>query len=338
MEKVKAKKVYYEVEKTLGIGLTSEVYKAFRRDSLGWTKQEVALKVIKSQKDVQVLKQEFERLQQIRSKYCVRVLAWENLEKGPALVLEYIHGVTLQNLIRTQSLSRELLTEILVQVRLGLQNLHRNHVFHGDLNLKNIMINGNGNIKLIDFGFSGSRGEQLLTPLFASPERKKGGEASASCDQFALQAMAEYLYKTVQDDCSDLWQRDVPRASRRRALGALVKQSQGQGFMDTQISAPKGQPKTRAVWQWLTFAVTFVFWLHEPLFYQPKVEYHGLNIRSSHWFEFSINGLPTEFGPLNHKKLRAGNYHLTLTDQSQTKDQEIQLSSAQTFILQPSEQ
>ena len=60
MKRIKSKNVYYEIEKQIGDGLTSEVYKAFRVDGQGWTKQPVALKIIKSKKDVRILKREFD--------------------------------------------------------------------------------------------------------------------------------------------------------------------------------------------------------------------------------------------------------------------------------------
>ncbi|MCB0378795.1 MAG: protein kinase, partial [Bdellovibrionales bacterium] len=96
MERVSGQAPIYEIQNLIGEGLTSCVYKAVRKDPRGWTAQKVALKVLKSKKDVHILKNEFEKLQRVRSKYCVKLLAWETLPQGPALVLELLQGLSLQ--------------------------------------------------------------------------------------------------------------------------------------------------------------------------------------------------------------------------------------------------
>ena len=153
MGKISTSQVYYEIQEKIGEGLTSEVYKAFRSDPNGWTRQEVALKIVKSRKSIQILKREFEKLLKIRSKYCVQVIAWESLPQGQALVLEFLNGLTLEKIERRGGLTKDLTCEVLSQSLLGLKALHRQGIVHGDLNLKNIIVTGTGVVKLIDFGF-----------------------------------------------------------------------------------------------------------------------------------------------------------------------------------------
>lgn len=180
----------YKLETSLGEGLSSCVYKAERLDSRGHSKQQVVLKILKNQNQVEWLRQEFEALSKIDSPYCVRMLAWENLKLGPALVLEYIEGVTLYELLLSGVIEDPHIFEIIAQVQIGLTCLENAGRFHGDLNLKNIMVDKTGCVKLIDFAtslldFSISK-EIIGTPPYLAPEIWSGGLRSIKSDLFAL--------------------------------------------------------------------------------------------------------------------------------------------------------
>jgi len=338
MRTVVAKKSYYEIRETLGVGLTSEVYKAFRRDGGGWTKQEVALKVIKSKNDVQVLKKEFERLSQIRSKYCVRVLAWENLENGHALVLEYINGVTLHKLMVSNMLHSENVIEVLTQVRLGLQTLHRNKVFHGDLNLKNIMISREGVVKIIDFGFENGPGTQFYTPQFASPDRKNGASASKESDLYSLEKISLHLLNEVKERkrvASD-WKNQIPRGARRRRLASDVQTCLLQTSLTTRKHSLKVvKTESPTLTRFSISAAAFVLMLVSSSFWQRPPEFVELNVRSPFWFTYSINGLPYQYGPINRKVLRKGHYHIRWKGDGESKNFKLGLRKPRTFLLQP---
>ncbi len=190
MERIKSESPTYKLEHCLGEGLSSCVYKAERLDSRGHSKQRVVLKILKNQNQVEWLRQEFEALSKIDSAFCVRMLAWENLKLGPALVLEYIEGITLFDLLLSGPLEEGLATEIVSQVQLGLLCLERANRFHGDLNLKNIMIDKTGCIKIIDFATSNSLSndskEIVGTPPYLAPEIWSGRMRSIKSDLFSL--------------------------------------------------------------------------------------------------------------------------------------------------------
>src|SRR4051794_23578137 len=120
----------YRLVQLLGEGLSSIVYKAFRTDSRKHSSQVVALKILKSQKDVQILKGEFEALLGITSPYCVSVLGWENFPQGSALVLEYVPGLSLEAFTRQHQLSRSIIDEITRQLQLGLAHLLQKGLCH----------------------------------------------------------------------------------------------------------------------------------------------------------------------------------------------------------------
>ena len=212
---------YYETVEFLGEGLTSQVYKAFRIDSQGYTRQAVALKILKSKGYVQILRKEFEKLQKVESPYCVRVLAWENLKKGPALVLELIDGVSLQELLDFKELSSDLLPEIMAQVQRGLKSIHSCGLVHGDLSLKNILINRKGMVKLLDFGVLKNKKCQMGTPQFMSLESWRKEDYTPPSDLFSLGLIYENLKgpnKKAPLFYSSDWEKDLSQILNKNSL------------------------------------------------------------------------------------------------------------------------
>ena len=75
--------------------------------------------------------------------------------------MEHGGGLSLMNYLRTKSgkrLDEEEAKVIFKQIAEGLQYLHQKNVAHRDMKLENILIDEEGNVKIIDFGFS------LVTP------------------------------------------------------------------------------------------------------------------------------------------------------------------------------
>lgn len=340
MKRLAAEKVYYEIKECLGEGLTSQVYSAFRKDARGWTQQQVALKIIRSKKNVQVLKQEFSVLSRVKSHYCVQVLAWEVLDGFPALVLEYIDGVTLRTLLAKSPLGEDEIVEIFSQTKKGLQALHRNGVFHGDLNLNNIMINRSGIVKIIDFGFGDGSGGQFVTPQFASPKRKAGAPPDSESDWYSFHELNRSLLLKIgaQEPSSICF--DQVKASRRRKLSNLVKALQAQSLQETQVVKGCSSEKVKAnpMIQWVVALSFFLITLLAPLCFKSSVNYVELDLRSQSWFRLWINeGAPIE-GSFVKKKLRKGQYNLRWKAKGDEKELSLNLNKSQTFLLQPSAQ
>lgn len=316
MEQIQAKKPIYKIDKILGSGLTSQVYKAFREDDKGWSRQNVALKIIHSENQVQVLKREFDSLLNINSKHCVKMLAWENLQRGPALVLEYIEGVTLAQLLKSTTLSRELIEEIMSQCQLGLETLHAEGVFHGDLNLKNIMVDSSGIVKLIDFGFQGAD-DQYLTPQFSSPERLRGESPTTRSDFYSWESIYRYLLDYSFPNEEAFFPTSVSRATRRRALAENVKKAMTQKKMET-LCFSTNQTQSK---KWKSAAVSvlvFLSVLAQPILSQSRPQYFPLELRAARWIELKINDLPGEYAPIEKKWLRPGSYNIVIKNSEGT--------------------
>jgi serine/threonine protein kinase len=349
MKRVFPQKTYYELKEKLGEGLTSEVYKAFRVDQKAWTKQVVALKIIKSEKNVQILKNEFEKLSQVQSKYCVQMRSWENLPQGSALVLEYIEGKTLEEVYNDASLTEELVEELLVQIYLGLSALHRSQVFHGDLNLKNIIINTEGVVKLIDFGFYSSEKENWITPYFAAPELLRSGRPNVDSDLYSIIKIKTYLqshFKSKQDIKSDLnfdlekeiflneIRKTISRASKRRALANIVKKMTIENSKTTQIILSNNKKHYNNKFQ-AVFLISFFLFLFAPTYFFQKAQFSKIELRSMDWVSLSINGLPPQFAPIKAKKLRSGKYLLHWVSNQGSANESLKLTEKQTFLLNP---
>ena len=203
MKQIKSESSIYKLENCIGEGLSSCVYRAIRFDSRGHSKQQVVLKILKNQNQVAWLRQEFEALSKIDSKYCVRLLAWENLKLGSALVLEYIEGITLFDLLMNSQIDAGMVSEILAQVQLGLTALEQAGRIHGDLNLKNIMLDKEGGVKLIDFATSNigpsNSNEIVGTPQYLAPEIWAGATRTIKSDLFSLGLIAMDLMFGIQN-------------------------------------------------------------------------------------------------------------------------------------------
>lgn len=111
------------------------------------------------------------------------------------LVMELVEGVTLKAHGKDQVLlpPRRVL-EIMVQCCESLDYLHRQGFVHRDIKPSNIMLDINGEVKLLDFGIALSRdhsaGEgrkaSLGTPNYMSPEQIRGERLGPATDFYAL--------------------------------------------------------------------------------------------------------------------------------------------------------
>jgi serine/threonine protein kinase len=187
LKELKTEGSVYEIDYKVGEGLNAEVYRAFRIDSRGFSRQMVALKILKSRNAVSYLRREFETLAKVNSPYCVKVLAWENLASGCALALEWIDGVTLFELAEHSDFSSDLIPEIVAQIQAGLRDLQCSGLFHGDLHPGNVLIDQNGSVRMVDFAsLPPDQGILQGAPAYLAPELWMGQPASMASDLFAL--------------------------------------------------------------------------------------------------------------------------------------------------------
>jgi serine/threonine protein kinase len=119
------------------------------------------------------------------------------------IIMQYVEGESLAVKIRKEGKIN--LTEALKitrDVALALSIAHQKGIVHRDIKPENIMINRNGEIKLMDFGLVrvldvasqlSQSGDILGTPYYLSPEQAKGGKVDGRADIYALGVTLFYM-------------------------------------------------------------------------------------------------------------------------------------------------
>jgi serine/threonine protein kinase len=216
MKNLKVSESQYKIVELLGHGSHASVYRAFRETEDAKIRMDVAIKVVHSDEYASILKNEFERLRQIRSPRCVSLLGWEPTEFGLALVLEFVNGV---NLNEISDLSSKDIEQIRTQVFEGLSDLSSAGLCHGDLSPQNILIDTSGQIKLIDFGLIKNGRQRLLTPKYASPTLLAGEDPSRETDLFSFSVIENELSRRLRTSPSEmsLGEKVVRALERRRS-------------------------------------------------------------------------------------------------------------------------
>ncbi|MCB9072430.1 MAG: serine/threonine protein kinase [Bdellovibrionaceae bacterium] len=235
------KRNHIKILELLGEGLTSRVYKAIRKHQKLGVEQVVALKILRSTDQVSSLKNEMELLLTVDSPFCVKMLGWEETSKGLALVLEFLDGVSLQELQQFNTLTTDETDEIILQIQEGLKELHAKQVVHGDLNLKNIFVTNKGTIKILDFGFSSNTQKifEYGTPQFMSLEAWDGCLLTPQSDLFSLGLIQDYLKSGLCDSYINKGSWKQRAVSLKNTNSLLLENPTQRHFVKGTLSAEK---------------------------------------------------------------------------------------------------
>lgn len=307
------KTIDFELLEMLGEGGQGSVYRALRRDRASGLEQFVAIKILHSKTTVDLWRQEFESLSRVRSPYCVQVLSFERFHRRPALVLEFVDGVSLAQLGQTCWLTDSDIDELVAQLEHALKDLHANGIFHGDLSPQNILLDRSGRVRVLDFGLANCNADRSrATPRFASPERLRGDVASVSDDLFALGKVEQFLRGEAcsspsylhQDPAQRKFQDLSPCAEHRAQLGqrieALLSRRKFNGALKTRTQLIQGQrPWTLkgfvlgSITSLMMLATSSASQIHS------SKNFAILNIRTSKWHYFLLNGHPIGYSPFS---------------------------------------
>ena len=137
--------------------------------------------------------------------HVLAVIAPQRPRRALYYVTEYFDGETLRQWMRANP-APDLATvrAIVAQIAKGLRAFHRKQILHQDLKPENIMIDGFGTVKIIDFGSARAAGFDEATPAddrpnllgtidYTAPEYHRGEAPTNRADIFALGVIAYEL-------------------------------------------------------------------------------------------------------------------------------------------------
>lgn len=111
------------------------------------------------------------------------------------MIMEYVEGKTLEDwLLVHKKITHQLAASIAVQILDGLYHAHRKGIIHRDIKPANVMINEDGEVKIMDFGIARMRSAQRITSHgksvgtleYMAPEQIQGHEGDERTDVYAV--------------------------------------------------------------------------------------------------------------------------------------------------------
>ncbi len=189
----------YEIIEELGKGGMGKVFRVEDKK----IKEEVALKLIKPEiaadkKTIERFSNELKFARKIAHRNVCKMYDLGEEEGTYYITMEYVPGEDLKSFIRrSRQLNVGTAISLAKQVSEGLSEAHRLGVVHRDLKPQNVMIDKEGNARIMDFGVARSvtgkgitgAGVMIGTPEYMSPEQVEGKEADQRSDIYSLGIM-----------------------------------------------------------------------------------------------------------------------------------------------------
>ena len=194
----------YQVIEELGHGGMGRVYKV--QDT--GIKEKIALKLLRPEitldkETIERFSNELKLARRISHRNVCRMFDLGRAEGTTFITMEFVPGEDLKSFIhRARQLSIGTAISIAKQVCEGLEEAHRLGVVHRDLKPGNIMIDKDGDAKIMDFGIARSlsgksitgAGVMIGTPEYMSPEQVEGRDIDQRSDIYSLGVI---LYEMV---------------------------------------------------------------------------------------------------------------------------------------------
>lgn len=201
---------HYQILKRLGAGGMGAIYLASRTDDFD---KLAAVKIIKRGMDTDAILTRFRNERQILANLehpnIARLLDGGTTSDGlPFFAMEYVEGVSISEFCRDLG-EREILV-LFRKVCSAVSFAHQKLIVHRDLKPSNILVNADGEPKLLDFGIAKLLDQtdnsethalqRILTPAYASPEHISGAIVGTSSDVFSLGRILTELLMGADND------------------------------------------------------------------------------------------------------------------------------------------
>ncbi|MEM7708010.1 MAG: tetratricopeptide repeat protein [Pseudomonadota bacterium] len=263
----------YTIGALIGRGGMGEIYAAERSD--GAYQQRVAIKFVALKSPEQAVRFERERqlLASLEHPNIARLLDGGVDPEGiPFLVMEYIDGQTIDGYCDQQRLNVARRIELFLPVIAAVSAAHRQLIVHRDIKPQNVLVDAEGQPKLIDFGIGKVLSDaaasptitrpddQLLTPANAAPEQVGDGAIGTHTDSFQLGLLlgelvcgvpARDLKSASMEQVVTTLLQSVPSPASRLAASLNARaiadaRSDGLGFLQRQLAGDLGSILSKA--------------------------------------------------------------------------------------------
>lgn len=200
--KLPAELISYTLGEKIGEGGMGDVFEAEQK----YLKRKVAVKFIRRSKispeALDRFQNEMEIVGRLSDPHIVSAYDAGEINGMPFLVMEYLEGETVQDLIqRVGKISPKKALDIAIQAANGLATAHAANIVHRDVKPGNLWIDKKGTVKILDLGLARFHNNQSVneegisgTPDFMAPEQCVGSSSiDARADIYALGCTLFYM-------------------------------------------------------------------------------------------------------------------------------------------------
>ena len=188
----------YKLIEPVGAGGMAVVYRAWDREE----NREVAVKVLRSEYNddadfIRRFNMEAQAASKMSHPNIVSIYGVGQDGNSRYIVMEYVHGRTLKELIRQQGrIEPRRAVQLTLKILAAVNCAHKNHVIHRDIKPQNILVDTKGDIKVADFGIAratnttthtyNSSSSILGSVHYFSPEQADGQVADEKSDLYSV--------------------------------------------------------------------------------------------------------------------------------------------------------
>lgn len=195
----------YLLDELIAEGGMARVYRARLRGALGFEKplvvKQVRPELASDPRFVQMFAEEAKTLVRLGHPHIVPVYELGVVDGVYFIAMEYVEGAPLSAILEDGPLPPAHVARLGLQIAEALDHAHQRYgLVHRDVTPRNVLIDDDGNARLVDFGIAtapdpdGPRADAFGSPGYMSPEQAMGGRVGPQSDLFS---MACVLYRAL---------------------------------------------------------------------------------------------------------------------------------------------